>query len=461
MRQLTIASVCSLLFLSGCVSLAPEYQRPPMPVPQQFSLSQQALTPVLDTYQDTGWRTFFPDATLQGLIREALENNRDLRMAVLKAEETLASLSATDAARYPQLNLTGNSTYQGGIDSEMGTTQNFKVGLGISYPLDFFGRLKNMTESARENYLASEASRRAVHILLVSQVAQAYFNQQRSYRKLQLAQDTLKNLEQSYRFVEQQLATGRATVLAIEQAKGQIDATRADLAAASGALAQANNALAILLGTYRTLPPPNTDVKNAIRPVTLPANLPSSILLQRPDIEQAEHALRAANANIGVARAAFFPNITLTSALSTGSNALSGLFGAGTGMWSFIPQLTQPLFNAGLNEANLQVAKLKQQEAVVTYEQKIQAAFKSVADALAMRTSLADQISAKERYLETLERTLDRARTLFAHGAVSYIEVLNAERTRFATQQSLVDLYYNQQVNEINLFTALGGGWIE
>ncbi|MEW5190868.1 TolC family protein, partial [Citrobacter freundii] len=198
-----------------------------------------------------------------------------------------------------------------------------------------------------------------------------------------------------------------------------------------------------------------------IKPVTLPPSLSSQILLQRPDIMEAEHGLLAANANIGAARAAFFPSITLTSSVSSSSSDLSSLFNAASGMWNFVPKIDIPIFNAGRNQSNLDLAEIRQQQSVVNYEQKIQNAFKEVADALVLRQSIADQISGQQRYLDSLQITLQRARALYQNGAVSYIEVLDAERSLFATRQSLLDLNYAQQVNEIKLFAALGGGWVE
>lgn len=217
----------------------------------------------------------------------------------------------------------------------------------------------------------------------------------------------------------------------------------------------------MLLGTYRALPGDGGMNASDVVPVKLPPHLSSAILLQRPDIMEAEYQLKAADANIGAARAAFFPSISLTSGLSTGSTELSSLFTTGSGMWNFIPKIDIPIFNAGRNKANLKLAEIRQQQSVVNYEQKIQSAFKQVADALALRESINQQINAQQRYLNSLNITLQRARGLYSSGAVSYIEVLDAERSLFSTQQTLLDLIYARQVNEITLFTALGGGWVE
>ena len=454
-------SISTIFLLAGCVSLAPEYQRPAAPVPQQFSLSRNGLMPAAQNYQDSGWRNFFDDPQVTRLIAEALSNNRDLRMAALKVEEARAQFNVTDADRYPQLNASSGITYSGGLKSDKPTSQEYDAGLELSYELDFFGKLRNMSEADRQNFFASEEARRAVHILLVSSVSQSYFSQQLAYKQLRIARETLKNYQQSYAFVEQQLVTGSTNVLALEQARGQIESTRAEIAKREGELAQANNALQLVLGTYRALPAENGASDSALTPVKLPPNLSSDILLQRPDIMEAEYQLKAANANIGAARAAFFPSISLTSGLSTSSTALSSLFTPASGMWNFIPKIDIPIFNAGRNNANLKLAENRQQQSVVNYEQKIQAAFKDVADALALRDSISRQIDAQQRYLDSLQITLQRARGLYASGAVSYIEVLDAERSLFTTQQTLLDLTNSRQVNEINLYTALGGGWVE
>lgn len=454
-------SISTIFFLAGCVSLAPEYARPPAPVPQQFSLSRNSLTPVVAGYHDSGWRSFFTDPQVAALIAEALNNNRDLKMAALKVEEARAQFNVTDADRYPQLNASSGVTYSGGLKTDKPTTQQYDAGLNLSYELDFFGKLRNMSDADRQNYFASEEARRAVHILLVSSVSQSYFSQQLAYKQRRIARDTLKNYQQSWAFVEQQLVTGSTNVLALEQARGQIESTRAEIAKREGELAQANNALQQVLGTYRALPAEKGGSVDEISPVKLPPRLPSEILLQRPEIMEAEYQLKAADANIGAARAAFFPSITLTSGLSASSTELSSLFTAGSGMWNFIPKIDIPVFNAGRNKANLKLAEIRQQQSIVNYEQKIQAAFKQVADALALRDSISQQLDAQQRYLDSLYITLQRARGLYSSGAVSYIEVIDAERSLFATQQTILDLIYSRQVNEINLFTALGGGWVE
>ena len=460
MSKFKLLTLSAIFVLAGC-SLAPDYQRPALPVPQQFSLSQNALVSAPGEYQDTGWRSFFVDSQVKALIGEALVNNRDLRMAVLKVQEARAQYGVTDADRYPQLTAGSSGTYSGKLKGDSSTDREFEAGLNLSFDLDFFGRLKNMSEAERQNFFASEEARRAVHISLISNVSQIYFNQRLAYAQLQVAEETLQNYQRSYAFVEKQLVTGSTNVLALEQARGVIESTRSEIAKRKGDLVQANNALQLLLGTYGKLPDDHARSRGDIKPVTLPPSLSSQILLQRPDIMEAEHGLLAANANIGAARAAFFPSITLTSSVSSSSSDLSSLFNAASGMWNFVPKIDIPIFNAGRNQSNLDLAEIRQQQSVVNYEQKIQNAFKEVADALVLRQSIADQISGQQRYLDSLQITLQRARALYQNGAVSYIEVLDAERSLFATRQSLLDLNYAQQVNEIKLFAALGGGWVE
>lgn len=460
MSKFKLLTLSAIFVLAGC-SLAPDYQRPALPVPQQFSLKQNALVPAPGEYQDTGWRSFFVDSQVKALIGEALVNNRDLRMAVLKVQEARAQYGVTDADRYPQLTAGSSGTYSGKLKGDSSTDREFEAGLNLSFDLDFFGRLKNMSEAERQNFFASEEARRAVHISLISNVSQSYFNQRLAYAQLQVAEETLQNYQRSYAFVEKQLVTGSTNVLALEQARGVIESTRSEIAKRKGDLAQANNALQLLLGTYGKLPDDHARSRGDIKPVTLPPSLSSQILLQRPDIMEAEHGLLAANANVGAARAAFFPSITLTSSVSSSSRDLSSLFNAASGMWNFVPKIDIPIFNAGRNQSNLDLAEIRQQQSVVNYEQKIQNAFKEVADALVLRQSIADQISGQQRYLDSLQITLQRARALYQNGAVSYIEVLDAERSLFATRQSLLDLNYAQQVNEIKLFAALGGGWVE
>ncbi|STD29416.1 Cation efflux system protein CusC precursor [Edwardsiella tarda] len=454
-KQLGVSMV---LALTGCVSLAPEYQRPPSPVAARFSSSQAASVEAPSHYQDHGWRQFFHETQVQRLIEQALRNNRDLRQAVLNVRLARTQLALQQAERYPQLDASAQANYRdpfaGGASS-----REYQLGGALGFELDLFGRLQSMSEQERQNFLASQQAQRAVQILVVANVAQAYFTQQLAYAQLRIAEETLQNYRQSYSLIEQQVRAGSNNLLALEQARGQIESTQATLARREGELAQANHAIQRLVGVYGDLPGDQEGLARGVEPLALPVPLPSTILLQRPDIMEAEHLLQAADANIGAARAAFFPSISLSGGVNSSGSDLAGLFSAAGGMWSFVPKVTLPIFNGGRNRANLQLAELRQQQSIVNYENKIQAAFKEVDDALSTRDSLADQLMAQQRYLDALQATLQRARGLYAHGALSYLEVLDAERALFTTRQTLLDLRYAQQANEITLFAALGGGW--
>ncbi|WP_259048254.1 Cu(I)/Ag(I) efflux RND transporter outer membrane protein [Klebsiella sp. BIGb0407] len=445
--------------LAGCVNLAPDYQAPELPVPQQFSLSQNGLVAVADNYQDTGWRSFFTQPKLQELIASGISNNRDIEMASLKVQQARAQYGVTEADRYPQLNSSSSTSYQGGLNADKGTSKEYDIGLDLSFELDFFGKLKNSSEAEKQNLFASEEARRNVHILLISNISQNYFNQQQTLEQLRIAQDTRLNYQQAYALVEHQVVNGGSNLLALEQARGALDSTDAEIARREGELAQTTNALQLLLGSYHTGQIPGALEGVPFNPVKLPAHLSAEILRQRPDILEAEHQLKAAEANIGVARAAFYPSINLTSGLSTSSSELSSLFNTGSGLWNFVPKIELPIFNAGRNQKNLERVNILRQQAVVNYQQKIQNAFKQVADSLALRDSLSRQLIAQQRYLETLNTTLQRASRLYSSGAVTYIEVLDTQRSLFTTRQAIVDLQYARKINEINLFTALGGGW--
>ncbi|MDQ8033575.1 MAG: efflux transporter outer membrane subunit, partial [Bordetella sp.] len=279
--------------------------------------------------------------------------------------------------------------------------------------------------------------------------------------QLRVARVTLRNSRESYAYVQQRLRLGRADVLALEQARGMVEVARTDIARREGEFARAGNALQLLLGSYPALPADDGRTDADLGPVALPEPLSSDILLQRPDIQQAEHALQAANANIGAARAAFFPSVTLSGSLASRGPGLSTLFDAASGMWSFMPKIELPIFTAGRLQANLDLAELRRDEAVAAYEKQIQTAFREVADALATRPAIAGQIEAQRRYLDALDITRERAWTLYRNGAASYLDVLSAERALFATRQNLLALTDARQANEVDLYAALGGGWAD
>lgn len=450
----------TVFILGGCVSLEPRYQRPDLPAPQQFSLSSNMLV-VQTTTPDAGWRSFFIDPQLKQVITTALANNRDLQTAILRVEEAAQQYRITDADRYHKINGSTAINYSGGFTSESSTTQQYNFGVGLGYELDLFGKLKNMSEAERQSFMASQQAQRAASILVVTQVAKNYLSHVRLNQQLVIAEESLKNYQQSFQFIALRSSQGQSTLLAFEQARGLVETTTGDIAKRQGDLAQSGNALQLLTGRYDLPSIAITDIDRYQLGVKIPEHLSSQILLQRPDIVEAEHQLIAANANIGVARAAFFPSISLTGDLSSSSSDLTDLFRAASGAWGFIPKIELPIFNAGKNKANLSLAEIRKEISVVNYEQKIQLAFKEVADALALRASLQQQIMAQQRYLDSLQITAQRANILYISGNSSYLEVLDAQRSLFTAQQEIIELKYNFQINEVDLFAALGGGWIE
>lgn len=450
----------TVFILAGCVSLEPDYQRPDLPTPQLFSLSRNALVPPTTTL-DPGWENFFTDPQLKQTIATAVLNNRDLQTAMLKVEEAAEQYNVTNTDRYPQIGTSADIAYSGGLTNETATTHQYNVGLNIGYQLDLFGKLKNMSQSDRQRFMASQQAQRTAYIVVISQVAQNYLNSQLISQQLDISKRSLQNYQRSFQFVEQRNRTGKSTLLALEQARGLVETTKDDIAKRQGQLAQSNNALQLLTGKYDLPSFGILPTEQYPFGVTLPNSLSSDILLQRPDIAEAEHQLIAANANIGAARAAFFPSISLTGDLTSSDTDLSSLFNASSGLWRFTPKVELPIFNAGRNKSNLSLAEIRKNLAVVNYEQKIQTAFKEVSDALALRDSLQQQFVAQQRYLDSLIITSQRANMLYGNGAVSYLDVLDAERALFSAQQNFAELKYAQQINEINLFVALGGGWIE
>ncbi len=463
-RRFLLLPLFGAAFLGGC-SFIPEYQRPAMPVPDIVGSSDErgsvnGTSPSVFTETALmGWRNFFTDPHLQKLIEISLQNNRDLRMAVLKVSEARAMYSVQDADRYPQLNAEGSASIRGGREQPI--SREYSAAAAPGFELDFFGRLKSLSVSAMENYLATREARRTAHILLVSQVAQSYLEQRLAEEQLSLAKRTQASRAQSYKFIEQRIQSGQSSILELEQARSLVEAAAAAQASRQRQLLQANNALSLLLGNFE---PGALPVRTSLERqsfVHLPGALPSSVLLLRPDVMEAEHQLLAANADIGAARAAFFPTIALTGEVGYASDALSGLFSGATTVWSFLPKISIPIFSAGRNQANLDLAEIRKENAVAQYEKVIQTAFRETADALQSRATYAAQLAAQRRYLQSQRRVLDLAQNRYTNGVISYLEVLDAQRGVFEAEQELLNIRQEQLVNEIVLFRALGGGWIE
>ncbi len=407
------------------------------------------------------------DPRLQRLVEIALFNNRDLRVAALNVEQMQAQYRIQRAQLFPQVSAFAESSRSrtpGDVTSSGrgGISQDYSVGLSVSWELDFFGRLRSLRDTALQQYFATAYARQATEILLVSQVADQYLTLLSYDELLSVTQNTLKTSQDAYNLVKLQFYNGTATELALRQSEGVVEQAQANYTAYVRLRVQAENALVLLIG--QPLPadlPPLSGLGNQAILTDIPAGLPSDLLTRRPDIQQAEAALRAANANIGAARAAFFPNISLTGSLGTASSTLGGLFGGGSLAWSFLPSIVAPIFNAGANQANLDVAKLQKDINIATYEKTIQTAFREVADGLAARGTYDDQVASLERYTLTQQRQLELSIMRYKSGIDSYLTVLTAQTSYYAAQQTLVAARLNRLTSLVDLYRALGGGWIQ
>jgi len=444
------------LTLAGCAGLAPTYERPAAPVAPQWPVPQAATADAKAA--DLGWREFFTDAKLQALIEQALANNRDLRVAVLNVQRAQAQYGVQRADRLPSVNAGVGQTAQ---RMNGAVTRQYTATLGVSaYELDLFGRVKNLTDAALEQYLATDDARRSTQISLVAEVASAYLTLAADQERLRLTEQTLLSRQDGLRLTQRLQGAGVSSTLDLRQAEIAAETAQADLATLTRQVAQDRNALELLVG--QPLQPaqwPDAGTDTAVtQTAELSAGLPSDVLLARPDVQQAERSLRAANANIGAARAAFFPRISLTASAGSASNALDDLFRSGTGMWSFIPQVTLPIFDAGRNKANLKIAEVDRDIALAQYEKSIQSAFREVADALAERATVGQQVESQQRLVTQTQDALRLAEARFEKGLDDRLTTLDAQRSLYSAQQSLIATRLARQVNRVTLYKALGGG---
>lgn len=454
-----------LALLAGC-SLAPKYERPSPPVANAFPATEGA-TPaeVRTSATDLGWKQFFGDPRLQRVIQLTLDNNRDLRVAALNVERVRALYNIQRTALIPSLNATG-SVYRQRTPGDLNTTgqsiltTSYSLGAEIpSYEVDFFGRVAILRNQVLQQYLASEDARSNTQISLISGAARQYLILLANDEQLTLAKQTLAAAERSYELIKQTYDAGVSTELDLRTAEAQRASVRASMATIAQQRARAENALVLLMGAPlpADLPPAGSlATQNLID--DLPAGLPSDLLSRRPDLRAAEHLLQSANANIGIARAAFFPSVKLTAFDGTASAELSGLFEKGSGSWNFAPSITLPIFASGRNKAQLDVAWTEQRIALANYEKAIQTAFRETADALAVRSLIVAQITAQEDRVAAAKRRYDLTRQRFDAGIDAYLEVLLAQQELFGAQQSLIDTRLARLTNLISLYAALGGG---
>jgi multidrug efflux system outer membrane protein len=455
----TLTALCASLV--ACGSMAPDYQRPAAPVPAQFALAALDATQTSNAAPDLPWQDFFAEPRLQRLIALALEHNRDLRVALLNVEQARSLVDLNRANRWPTVNAGLGLTRQtvgGGA-----TTSSYSAGLLVtSYEVDLFSRLGSLSDAAFAQYLASAQAGRAAQISLVGAVANAWYALQSDTALEQLAQQTLKTREDSLALVQLRFDQGASSQLDLNQAQSLREAARVSLAQSKRLALLDANALNLLLGqsvAEQDVVAASTVAAAPTALPELPVGLPSDVLLRRPDVQQAEQLLIAANANIGAARAAFFPKILLTASAGSVSSELADLFKDGSFGWSLAPQLLLPIFDAGRNKANLAAAKVAREVAVAAYEKAIQSAFREVSDALAGRATLGQQLSAQQAQTRAEEQRSGLTDLRYRNGASSYLEVLDAQRSLFASQQAELQLSAQVLQNQATLYRVLGGGW--
>jgi len=452
------------LFVGGC-SLAPQYTRPGAPVPGQWptGAAYSEAPGTAPAAAELKWREFFTDARLQKIIETALNNNRDLRFAALNVQRARAFYGIQRAELLPSVNAAGAGIKER-VPADLSTTgsartsEQYSVSLGVTaWEIDFFGRIRSLKDRALEEYFATDQARLSAQILLISEAANTWLALAADRENLKLARSTLEAQETSYKLIRKRYDLGMASELDLRRAQSQVDTARGDVARYTQLTAQDENALNLLAGSPvppELLPP---DLAGVSVPREISAGLSSEVLLRRPDVLSAEHQLRAANANIGAARAAFLPRISLTTTVGTASAELSGLFKAGSGVWSFAPLIAMPIFDARTWSA-YDVTKVEKEMFVAQYEKAIQAAFREVADVLAVKGTVDQRIAAQQSLVESFAETYRLSELRYDKGIDSYLSVLDAQRSLYGAQQGLISLRLARVSNQITLYSVLGGG---
>jgi len=458
---------------AGC-TMAPKYARPAAPVPAQWptgpAYAQTNATDVstntISSVPDLNWGDFFTDEKLKTIIAHALVNNRDLRAATLNVEKARALYGIQRSELAPVVNGTATAGKERIAKDFSGTGQPVTLGtysasLGAaSWELDFFGRIRSLSQEALEQYFATEQARRNAQIVLISSVAQAYLALVADHESLGIAQTTLATQQASYDLIKRRYDLGLANELDVSRAQVPVDTARRDVVTYTQQVAKDENALNLLVGTptvadWSATP---TELSRVTAPKEIGAGLSSEVLLRRPDVLQAEDMLKAANADIGAARANFFPRISLTAALGTESSELDRLFKSGSGTWSYTPQVVLPIFDPR-TWYTLRASKVQREIAVAQYEKAIQSAFRDVADALAVRGTVDQQVAAQESLVNASAETYRLANSRYDKGLDSFLSVLDAQRSLFAAQQGLVLIQLSKRANQVKLYEVLGGGW--
>ena len=459
---LRLSALAAAALLAGC-SMIPERPQPQAGVPQAYPMAAAAAG-TAPSGADLAWSGFVTDARLRDVVQRALTNNRDLRVATLNIEQVRAQYQIQRSNQFPTINLAATGNRQ--PNASGGITDLYSVGLATSaWEIDFFGRLASLKEAALAQFLASEEARRAAQTSLVATVSSTWLSLQANESLLALTRQTLKTREDSLRLTKLRFDNGAASALDLRQAESLTAAAQVALAQAERARLLDVNALNLLVGEplpASLLAPATPDAALPLAVLAeVPAGLPSDLLTRRADVRQAEQQLVAANANIGAARAAFFPRISLTASVGTASSDLSGLFRDGSWGFTLAPQALLPIFDAGRNQAGLASARAGRDIALAQYEKAIQTAFREVADALAGQATLGEQLRAQEAQATAESDRFRLAELRYRNGVASFLDVLDAQRSLFATQQALVQTRLAQQQNRVALYRALGGGWAE
>ena len=471
MRWLAPLAMLAAAWLAGCIDLAPHYRRPSQPTPATFPTGP-AYPPAPTWAQPiVGWREFFSDPKLKTVIERALAENRDLRAAVANIAAARAQYHVQRAALFPTINADAGATLgqepasvalgglapagSGAVDEHI-----YSLTAGTSaYELDLFGKVRDLTRAQQQRYFATQRARDAAQIALVSEVAADYLALGADRALLGVAEDTLKSATDSLAVTQQRFNTGVDSGLDVSQAQTLVQQARLDVARQTTQVAQDRNALELVVGAPvdDQLLPAGVDAPIVVLD-RLPAAVSSNVLLDRPDVLEAEDQLRAANANIGAARAAFFPNLELPGSGGLTRVALSALFEGASGTWAFAPQISQTLFDAGANRGNLELAKAQRDASVATYEKTVQTAFREVADALAQRGTIDEQLAAQRALVAAADDALRLSNARYERGSDTYLNVLIAQRTYYAARQTLVGGQQAKSANLVALYTALGGG---
>ena len=462
-KSLCLIPLVSALMLTGCVSLAPDYERPEAPVAVAWPADAATKNAEVLTNGLAAWSDFFTDERLVKLIHLALENNRDLRTAVYNVEKARAQYNVSRADLLPSIAAQGSETasHAGAqTPSPHGTTHTYSATAALaSYELDFFGRVRNTNEQALQAYFQTEAAQRSAQMTVITDTAQTWLALGAAKSQLKLAEDTFKSQTETAQLIEKSYEAGASSLIDVQQIRQSVATATAARVQAERSVAQYRNALALLVGaSYDQALEPDGLAAASVNRVSAISNVPSDVLLQRPDIASAEAVLKSANANIGVARAAFFPRITLTGYYGTSSTELSNLFDSGTKVWQFVPSISLPIFAGGANVANLMAAKAQQKAALSSYEGAIQKAFKDVSDALATEGTVEEELKAKKDLADAASETYRLALERYKTGADSYLSVLDSQRTHFSAQQGLISAQLARSASLVTLYKAMGGG---